>query len=144
MGNFAVAGHRAGHGEPFANIDRLRSGDALIVETMSWWYVYRVLGQPAGSNPDLVRQQVGTAVDGSPLMLPGREIVDPSYGNVLLPVPDHPGATATQRLMTLTTCHPTYSSSHRMIVYSQLVTKVPNVDLTMPASVQSLYAEVKS
>ena len=58
VGNFAVAGHRAGHGQPFANIDRLRSGDALIVETMSWWYVYRVLGQPTGSSPDLVRQQV--------------------------------------------------------------------------------------
>ena len=104
----------------------------------------RVLGQPADSDPDQVRQQVATAADGSPVMLPGREIVEPSNGNVLLPVPDHPGATATQRLMTMTTCHPMYSSAQRLIVYSKLVTKVPNVDLTMPASVQSLYAEAKS
>ena len=84
------------------------------------------------------------SADGRPLTLPGREIVEPSNGNVLLPVPDHPGATATQRLMTMTTCHPMYSSSQRMIVYSELVTKVRNVDLTMPPSVRSLYAEEES
>jgi sortase A len=144
VGNFALAGHRAGHGEPFIDVDRLRSGDAVIVETRSWWYVYRVLGEPAGSNPDQVRQQVGTAADGSPLMLPGREIVAPDNGNVVLPVPDHPGATATKRLMTMTTCWPKYGSTKRMIIYSELVMKVHNVDLKMPASVQSLYADAKS
>jgi sortase A len=144
VGNFAVAGHRVGKGEPFLNIDVLRSGDPVIIETKSWWYIYRVLGQPAGSNPDQVRQQVATATDGSPIMLPGREIVGPDDINVVQPVPDHPGATATQRLMTITTCHPKFTSSHRMIVYSELVTEVRNVDLTMPASVQALYAEVTS
>ena len=51
VGNFAVAGHRNGNGEPFINIDKLRTGDAVIVETKSWWYVYRVLGRPADSDP---------------------------------------------------------------------------------------------
>jgi sortase A len=51
IGNFAVAGHRVGKGEPFLNIDQLQAGDAVIVETKSWWYVYRVKGHPGGSDP---------------------------------------------------------------------------------------------
>src|SRR4051794_27881571 len=85
IGNFAVAGHRVGKGEPFLNIDKLRSGDAVIVETKSSWYVYRVLGTPAGRNPETVRAKVAED-NGSPVLLPGREIVEPSAGRVLLPV----------------------------------------------------------
>jgi sortase A len=134
VGNFAVAGHRVGKGEPFLNIDQLRAGDAVIVETKSWWYVYKVKGNPPGSNP-----QNSKDADG----IPGREIVDPSDGDVLLPVPDHPGVKATERLMTMTTCHPKFTASHRMIVYSVLVTSVRNTDdLKMPQSVKSLYTAV--
>lgn len=144
-GNFAVAGHRVGKGEPFLNIDKLKSGDAIIVETKSWWYIYRVLGAPPGQNPEQVREDFDES--GANVTLPGREIVDPSDGNVLLPVPDHPEiplASATSRLMTFTTCHPKFTASHRMIVYSKMVTRVPNTDLSMPASVQALYNEVKA
>ena len=42
VGNFAVAGHRVGKGEPFLNLDQLQPGDAVIVETRTDWYVYRV------------------------------------------------------------------------------------------------------
>lgn len=136
LGNFAVAGHRVGKGEPFLNIDKLRSGDSVIVETKSWWYVYRVKGSPRGANPQNDKRDA----DG----LPGREIVDPSDGNVLLPVPDHPGKAPTEHLMTMTTCHPKFTASHRMIVYSALVARVPNVNLTMPADVRALYGEVKA
>ncbi len=141
IGNFAVAGHRVGKGEPFLNIDKLRSGDAVIVETKSYWYVYRVLGSPAGRNPETVRENVTT--DGK-ISLPGREIVDPSAGRVLLPVPDNPGATPSERLMTMTTCHPKFTASHRMIVYSKLQTKLANPDLKMPQSILELYSEVKA
>ena len=48
VGNFAVAGHRVGKGEPFLNVDKLRPGDAVIVETKSCWYVYRVKGTEHG------------------------------------------------------------------------------------------------
>lgn len=145
IGNFAVAGHRVGKGEPFLNLDKLRSGDAVIVETKSWWYVYRILGEPVGQNPENVRQQV--AIDEStnqPISLPGREIVDPSDGNVLLPIPDHPGLVGAARLMTMTTCHPKFTASHRMIDYAELATKVRNTDLAMPDSIQALYSEVKA
>ena len=144
IGNFAVAGHRVGKGQPFLNIDKLRSGDAIIVETKSNWFVYRVLGTPAGRNPQTVRQQVAEK-DGSPVMLPGREIVVPSAGRVLLPVPDNAGVQPSQALMTMTTCHPKFTASHRMVVYSTLVTKVPNgKDLKMPAPLLALYNEVQA
>lgn len=42
-GNFAVAGHRIGRGAPFGDLNVLESCDALVVETASQWYVYRVL-----------------------------------------------------------------------------------------------------
>lgn len=131
VGNFAVAGHRVGKGEPFLNLDRLRSGDAVIVETRSWWYVYRVKGHPAGGNP-----QNSTDADG----LPGREIVDPSDGAVLLPVPDHPGARPTERLMTMTTCHPKFTAAQRMIVYAVFRSKTRRVGDRMPPAISALYA----
>jgi sortase A len=135
IGNFAVAGHRVGKGEPFLNIDKLRSGDAVIVETKSYWYVYRVKGHPVGSNP-----QNSTDADG----IPGREIVSPSDGKVLLPVPNHPGTKPTERLMTMTTCHPKFTATQRMIVYSVLQSKVPSTGDAMPARIKALYGEVKS
>src|SRR5947209_653364 len=61
VGNFAVAGHRVGKGEPFLNIDKLRSGDAVIVETRTFWYVYRVLGSPAGQDPGRVHETIPVA-----------------------------------------------------------------------------------
>lgn len=145
IGNFAVAGHRVGKGEPFLNIDKLRSGDAVIVETKSNWYVYRVLGTPAGRNPQTVEAKVAEN-GGSAVMLKGREIVDPSAGRVLLPVPDNEGVEPSQALMTMTTCHPKFTASHRMIVYSALDKQlsVKNTDLKMPDSLKALYDEVKS
>lgn len=135
-GNFAVAGHRVGKGEPFLNIDKLRSGDSVIVETKSTWFVYRVKGHPSGSDP-----QNSKDADG----IPGREIVAPSDGNVLLPVPDHQrGAKPTERLMTMTTCHPKFTAANRMIVYSVFQTEVPRTGDTMPAAIRALYDEVKS
>jgi sortase A len=141
VGNFAVAGHRVGKGEPFLNIDRLRTGDAVIVETKTQWYVYRVKGHPAGSNPQ-------DSVD--PDKIPGREIVGPDglaadRQSVLNPVPDHPVTQKpTERLMTMTTCHPKFTASHRMIIHAVLQAKAPNVGLQMPASVKALYNEVKT
>src|SRR4051812_44933485 len=33
VGNFAVAGHRKTHGEPFRYLDAMRTGDPIVVET---------------------------------------------------------------------------------------------------------------
>ena len=42
VGNVAIAGHRAGHGNPLIDIDAIRDGDRLIIETREGWFVYRV------------------------------------------------------------------------------------------------------
>ena len=140
VGNFAVAGHRVGKGEPFLNLDKLRPGDAVVVETGSAWYVYRVKGQQHG----LSRNDA----DG----VPGRQIVSPSDGDVLLPTPNHSGTKAAEALMTMTTCHPKFTAQKRMIVYSALdaseTVKVTATSgsgvLSMPSSIKALYAQVSS
>src|SRR4029079_17536164 len=42
IGNFAVAGHRATNGEPFANLDAVKVGDSPAVETRLQWFTYVV------------------------------------------------------------------------------------------------------
>ena len=51
VGNFAVAGHRVGKGEPFLNLDQLQPGDAVVIETVTNWYVYTVLGDADDRQP---------------------------------------------------------------------------------------------
>ena len=94
IGNFAVAGHRATHGEPFADLDRLEVGDDIVVETVDGWLTYQVTW---------VR------------------ILSPSATEVLEPVAGHPGAKATQRTLTLVTCHPRWGSTERLVVGASMV-----------------------
>lgn len=114
LGNFAVAGHRVGKGEPFLNLNELRPGDVVVVQTVKHWYVYRVLG-------DLRTHDLG-AVDAQGV--PGREIVSPGQVGVIAPVPNRPGVTPTRALMTMTTCHPKYSADRRMVVHAVLARAV--------------------
>ena len=93
VGNFAVAGHRATNGEPFAYLDRMRPGDEVIVETRRAWFTYVV---------DRTR------------------IVRPTDVWVIDEVPGEPEAEPTQRLITLTTCNPRWSSEQRLIVFGHL------------------------
>jgi len=109
VGNVAIAGHRVGKGSPFLNLDKLKAGSAIVVRTKSYWYTYRVVGG-AGGNADAV----------SALGFPGREIVDPSDVGVIAPVPDKPGAKPSQRLLTLTTCHPKFTARQRMVIHAEL------------------------
>ena len=101
QGNFAVAGHRVGRGSPFLEIDELREGDPVVVETAEGWFVYRVLG-PA--------EQV-----------PGQQVVSPSDVSVIAPTPGGPAdGPATGAYLTLTTCHPEYSARERLVVHAVL------------------------
>ncbi|MFF0274740.1 class E sortase [Streptomyces sp. NPDC094447] len=100
-GNFALAGHRNTHGEPFRYIDRLVPGDEVSVRTRARTYVYRV---------DQVLRQTAPRDVGVVRAVP-RSIVKPSYGY------DEPGA-----YLTLTTCTPEFSSAYRLVVWAKLVT----------------------
>jgi sortase A len=109
-GNLAIAGHRVGKGSPFLDLDKLLPGDAIVIETKTSWFTYRVLGDKAN----------GSFTQGTPEGIPGREIVDPSDVKVVAPVPDHIGETPSQAMITLTTCHPKFSAHQRMIIHGVL------------------------
>jgi sortase A len=122
IGNFAMAGHRVGQGEPFLNLDRLRPGDPIVVQTASRWYVYDVLG-------DNGRGGLG-APDAQGVL--GREIVRPGDVGVVDPVPNRPGLAPTRALLTMTTCHPKYTANQRLVVHAALVRAVPTSGTRMP------------
>ncbi|MGH2652648.1 MAG: class E sortase, partial [Actinomycetota bacterium] len=45
-GNVAIAGHRTTYGKPFADLDRLKPGDEVILETPLGAHVYKVSQDP--------------------------------------------------------------------------------------------------
>jgi sortase A len=45
--------------------------------------------------------------------------------DVVAPVPEQPGVAPTERLLTLTACHPMYSARERFIVYAEFTTWQP-------------------
>ena len=94
LGNFAVAGHRAGYGQPLGDIDKLQTGDKIIVRTKDYWFVYTYTSH---------------------------EIVLPTQVGVIAANPDDPQAQPTKRLITLTTCEPKYeTATHRWIAYGEM------------------------
>ncbi|MGW0536664.1 class E sortase [Streptomyces sp. NPDC003032] len=98
-GNFALAGHRNTHGEPFRYINRLRGGDELRVETRSAVYTYVVDKRVARTS----------AHDGGVLRGVPRSDVRGGYGYRA------PGF-----YITLTTCTPEYTSKYRLVVWGKL------------------------
>lgn len=110
VGNFALAGHRVGKGSPFLNLDKLKAGSAIVIRTKTYWYTYRVLGDARSKNPRAL----------GPLGIPGLQVVSPSEVGVIAPVPNRAGIKATQRLLTLTTCHPKFSARQRLVIHAQL------------------------
>ena len=110
VGNFAVAGHRTTYGRPFHNIGRLKKGDIIMVETKTAYTVY--------------------AVDR-------HVIVTPDHVEVVAPVPQHPGVQATEAWMTLTSCHPKFSASHRYVLFAKLVRSIPRAS-GLPASLMAV------
>ncbi|MCZ2803620.1 class E sortase [Modestobacter sp. VKM Ac-2983] len=108
-GNLAMAGHRVGKGSPFMDLDQLRPGDPIVVETADAWFVYRVLGDPATGD-----------FTTDPSGIPGQQIVRPSDVDVIAPMPGVAGAAPSGTYLTMTTCHPKYSARQRLIVHAGL------------------------
>ena len=50
-GNVSIAGHRTTYGKPFSNIDRLKVGDAIILETPIGSCTYEVAREPFITKP---------------------------------------------------------------------------------------------
>ncbi|TFV86677.1 class E sortase [Blastococcus sp. CT_GayMR20] len=93
-GNFAMAGHRVGTGSPFLDLDLLRPGDAVVVETVDAWHTYRVTGTRIVDPTDIsvVAPTPGGALDGEP----------------------------TGSFLTMTTCNPKFSNRERLVVHAEL------------------------
>jgi sortase A len=127
VGNFAIAGHRVGKGEPFLNLDKLKPGDPVVVETATTWFVYCVIG--AGNPNSLCDPTVrgGDLHRADPAGVAGQEVVSPSTGGVVLPVPNHAQATApyTTAYLTMTTCTPKFTAADRLIVHATIDPRYP-------------------
>ncbi|WP_286328898.1 sortase domain-containing protein [Agromyces marinus] len=82
-------------------IDQLRVGDGIHIQTRDGWYTYRFR--------DL-------------------EYVTPDTVEVLAPVPHRPGTAPIDRIITLTTCNPLYSTAERIIAYGVFESWRPAAD----------------
>jgi sortase A len=100
IGNFVVSGHRTTYLAPFNKLGELRGGDKILIDTRAKQYVYKVTST---------------------------KVVQPSDVSVAAPVPEHPRANPTKRLITLTTCNPKYSAAQRLIIFGQLISTTPRV-----------------
>lgn len=109
VGNMVISGHRTTYGAPFSDLDRLRPGDALVLETRDRWFTYRMTGV---------------------------QIVAPTAVDVTYPVPGQLRARPTQRLLTLTTCNPKYSARQRLVVRARLETATAKGPGVVPPALQ--------
>jgi len=98
VGNFAVAAHRTTYGAGFHDINTLLVGDSIYVETADGWYKY---------------------------IYRGTEYVRPTGVGVLDPVPQVEGMASTDRIITMTSCHPYFSAAERIIAYGVFDTWYP-------------------
>ncbi|WTL50776.1 class E sortase [Streptomyces sp. NBC_01497] len=108
-GNFALAGHRNTHGEPFRYINQLVPGDKVVVETQDEYYTY-----------EMTRTLPQTS---------------PSNVGVISPIPQGSGFTTPGRYITLTTCTPEFTSTYRLIVWGKMVSEQPRSQ-GLPAALQ--------
>lgn len=143
LGNFSLAGHRVGKGSPFNSLDQLSSCDAIVIETVDHWYVYRVLPL-LGESSDWAAKK-GTQpqcrgvepLPGRYASVVGKTIVLPKQVQVIAPVPGQPGRVPVSRLITLTTCHPQFSASQRLIVHGVLVASYRKVEGERPVELSA-------
>jgi sortase A len=98
LGNFAVAGHRVTAGNPFWSLPSMKDGDLVYIQTRLNDYTYRVIG---------------------------KKMVTPADTAVLDPVPGHPRQRPARRLISLITCDPAWTGTHRVIVTGVLVAAKP-------------------
>ncbi|WP_328504967.1 class E sortase [Streptomyces sp. NBC_00457] len=103
-GNFALAGHRNTHGEPFRYVNRLDRGDEVQVETEDAVYTYavdRILAQTSARDTGVIRAVPSSTVRH------GYGYSEPGY------------------YLTLTTCTPEYTSKYRLVVWGKLLSMRP-------------------
>lgn len=101
QGNFAIAAHRKAYGGNLEHIHELRVGDSIYVETKDGWYGY---------------------------VFRNLEYVTPRGVGVLDPVPQQEGMAPEDRIITLTSCNPFFSTAERIIAYGVFDRFYPRAD----------------
>ncbi|MBN9151935.1 MAG: class E sortase [Micrococcales bacterium] len=110
VGNMAFAAHRLTYGAPFKDINQLQLGDKLYVQTKDGYFTYSFRNL---------------------------EYVSPRQVDVLDPVPQEGAAQATDRILTIMSCNPKWSTAERIIAYSVLDSWQP-ISAGPPAAIASL------
>ena len=98
IGNFMIASHRKAYGGDLEHINELRVGDHIFVATADGWYQYSFRNL---------------------------QFVKPTDVAVLDPVPDQPGLQAGDRIITLQSCNPFFSTAERILAYGTFDTFYP-------------------
>ncbi len=92
-GNVAIAGHRTTYGKPFANLEILKPGDKVYLETPFAKHTYEVISPFAGhQNPWVVAANDWSVAEQ-----------------------------VTDSILTLTTCHPRGTDRQRLVARAKLV-----------------------
>lgn len=101
VGNFAIAAHRKAYGGGLEHIHELQVGDSIFIETADGWYRY---------------------------VFRSLEYVLPTGVGVLDQVPQLPGVVPSDRIVTLTSCNPFFSTAERIIAYGVYDRWYPRAD----------------
>jgi sortase A len=92
-GNVAIAGHRTTYGKPFSNLEVLKPGDKIILETPFAKHTYEVTPAFGGhQNPWVVAGNDWSVAEATP-----------------------------EPMLTLTTCHPRGSDTQRLVARAKLI-----------------------
>ncbi|AXT86176.1 class E sortase [Aeromicrobium sp. A1-2] len=112
IGNFAIAGHRVTHGEPFSKFPKLKRGDKVEVETRTHIYTYQL-------------RNSGTSIK-----------VDFSVSWPLwrVPDPDARNKKPDRAVITMLTCSELFHTNNRNIVIGDLV---ETIDKSKPRPVET-------
>lgn len=92
-GNFAIAGHRATNGEPFAKFEKLMAGDLVYVQTKAGFFTYELF-----EDKKIQESEVW--------------VLDRKLKGLTM---------STDSLITLTTCDPRWNSTRRWAWWGKLV-----------------------
>ena len=110
IGNFAIAGHRVTHGEPFSKFPKLRRGDKVVVETRTQIFTY-------------VLRNSGTSIK-----------VDFSVKWPLMSNPIDRNFIPTKPILTMLTCSELFHTNNRNIVFGDLVNTITKTSETTGTS----------
>ncbi|MEY2404358.1 MAG: sortase [Acidimicrobiaceae bacterium] len=108
-GTVGIAGHRTTYGRPFANLDLLKPGDTITLETPVGACTYQVLAPPP--------KRKAADSNGAAFIIAPNEI-DVIGGPAAARAGEKPPPGA---LLTLTTCHPKGSAAQRLVIQAVLV-----------------------